>query len=374
MPANTLFEHPWGVLVLQRFPVPRDYSLVAFNAADAYLLEHLQAGGLPDGPIWVVNDDFGALSLAIQGREVVWMGDRWTAWHALELNARANGVSLPARRWLTDAPEELPSPAAVLMQVPKESDLLAFQLALLSQVIRTGIPVWAGGMTRNIHTKTVEAFSSFIGPTSTTLAQKKARLILSVADGKPRLATEFRSSYIEPHTGATVISLPGVFSADHPDPGSALLAQAVPAYPAGTRLVDVGCGNGYFLAVMGRRSPGIVLAGVDDSALAVASARATMEANGLEADLRLGHALADLAPGSVDVAVCNPPFHQGHARHDALAWDMFHGARQALSDEGELWVVGNRNLGYHIPLGRLYKKVEVAAADPKYTVFRCRKR
>lgn len=374
MPANTTFEHPWGTLELQRFPVPRDYSLVAFNAADAYLLEHLQASELPEGPIWVLNDAFGALSLALHGRDVVWMGDRWTAWRALELNAQANGIPSPPHHWLTEVPADLPHPAAVIMQVPKEADLLAFQLSLLSQVLRVGTPVWAGGMTRNIHTKTVEAFSALVGPTNTSLAQKKARLILSVSDGKPRLATEYRSNFTEPLTSATVISLPGVFSADHPDPGSALLAATVPAYPAGTRIVDVGCGNGYFLAVMGRRNEGLKLAGVDDSALAIASARATLEANGLEAELRLGHALADFEPGSVDVAVCNPPFHQGHARHDALAWDMFHGARQTLTPEGELWVVGNRSLGYHIQLGRLFKKVDVAAADPKYTVFRCRKR
>ncbi len=52
---------------------------------------------------------------------------------------------------------------------------------------------------------------------------------------------------------------------------------------------------------------------VDQSAAAVASATATAAANGLAGRIRVvrDDAAASLPDGSVDLVVCNPPFHQG---------------------------------------------------------------
>ena len=49
---------------------------------------------------------------------------------------------------------------------------------------------------------------------------------------------------------------------------------------------------------------------------------------------------------------------------------MFAGARAALRPGGELWVVGNRHLGYHARLRRLFGNCEVVACDPKFVVLR----
>jgi 16S rRNA (guanine1207-N2)-methyltransferase len=52
---------------------------------------------------------------------------------------------------------------------------------------------------------------------------------------------------------------------------------------------------------------------------------------------------------------------------------MFQQARQALASGGELWIVGNRHLGYHVKLKRLFERVEQVAATPKFVVLRARK-
>jgi 16S rRNA (guanine1207-N2)-methyltransferase len=49
---------------------------------------------------------------------------------------------------------------------------------------------------------------------------------------------------------------------------------------------------------------------------------------------------------------------------------MFRQAHAALARGGELWLVGNRHLGYHAKLKRLFRGVEQVAATPKFVILR----
>lgn len=116
---------------------------------------------------------------------------------------------------------------------------------------------------------------------------------------------------------------------------------------------------------------------IDESYLAVVSAEATFRANlGTDAvaDFLVGDGMADVPPGSVDLVLNNPPFHSHQATTDATARTMFHGARTALRQGGELWVVGNRHLGYHTQLRRIFGNCTTVAGDPKFVVLRAVKR
>ncbi len=72
-------------------------------------------------------------------------------------------------------------------------------------------------------------------------------------------------------------------------------------YRPGERLLDVGCGAGAVLGVIGQAFPGLALAGIDLVPEQVAYARDHLERLGLAADLRSGDARAlPWADGSVD--------------------------------------------------------------------------
>ncbi|MNP23795.1 Ribosomal RNA large subunit methyltransferase G [compost metagenome] len=58
---------------------------------------------------------------------------------------------------------------------------------------------------------------------------------------------------------------------------------------------------------------------------------------------------------------------------DFLAWRMFQQAQRALVPGGQLWIVGNRHLGYHAKLKRLFRGVEQVAANPKFVVLKASK-
>ncbi len=123
--------------------------------------------------------------------------------------------------------------------------------------------------------------------------------------------------------------------------------------------------------------PGAELVLTDESYQAVASARENFRAHagdGRPAEFLVGDGLADLAPGSVDLVLNNPPFHSHQATTDRTARRMFADARRALRPGGELWVVGNRHLGYHVTLRRIFGNSELVASDPKFVVLRAVRR
>ena len=86
-----------------------------------------------------------------------------------------------------------------------------------------------------------------------------------------------------------------------------------------------------------------------------------------------GDGLAAEQPNSLDVVLCNPPFHQQQVVGDFLARRMFQQSHKALKSGGELWVVGNRHLGYHVTLKRMFREVEQVAANAKFVIFKAHK-
>ncbi|MDA0336656.1 MAG: hypothetical protein O2782_15950, partial [bacterium] len=63
--TEVVFEAPTGPLQLHRFPRREGELLRAWDAADDYLLQHLQDEPDADGAVWVINDGFGALTVAL---------------------------------------------------------------------------------------------------------------------------------------------------------------------------------------------------------------------------------------------------------------------------------------------------------------------
>src|SRR5699024_4077285 len=88
------------------------------------------------------------------------------------------------------------------------------------------------------------------------------------------------------------------FSGVRSDEGSTLLLDAViEASPAAESVFDLGCGNGWLLTAVTRVTGAPRAVGVDVSKAAVASARATVEANGIDADIVTGDAADPDDPG-----------------------------------------------------------------------------
>ncbi|MCX5345641.1 methyltransferase [Streptomyces atratus] len=373
---------------LARFPEdPRD-PFRAWDAADEYLLRRLEGTDESEpvdlsGAVVVVGDRWGALSTVLAGHRPVQITDSYLAQRATLANLDRNGVDADAVRLLSarDTPPDRID--VLLVRVPKSLALLEDQLHRLAPAVHAGTVVIGTGMVKEIHTSTLKLFERIIGPTRTSLAVKKARLIFCTPD--PALARTpspwpYRYDLPEgvgPVSGRTVTNHAGIFCAERLDIGTRFFLGHLPARSGPDRVVDLGCGNGVVGLSAALANPEATVTFIDESYQAVASAEETFRANtgpDAKADFVVGDGPAQLPPASVDLVLNNPPFHSHQATTDATARNMFHGARAALRQGGELWVVGNRHLGYHTQLRRIFGNCTVVAGDPKFVVLRAVKR
>ena len=380
---NDRMTTPWGELALARFPEdPRD-RLRAWDASDEYLLRHLAGEKVPlSGTVVVLGDRWGALVTALAEHRPVQITDSFLAQEATRANLARAGVETGAVGLLTsqDAPPERID--VLLVRVPKSLALLEDQLSRLAPSVHEGTVVVGTGMVKEIHTSTLQLFERTLGPTRTSLAEKKARLIFCTPDpALERPANPWPYSYALPEgvgavSGRTVVNHAGVFCADRLDIGTRFFLQHLPSGPGPRRVVDLGCGNGVVGTAVAVADPAAEVLFVDESFQAVASAEATYKANGVpgHAEFRVGDGLAGLPADSVDLVLNNPPFHSHQATTDTTAWRMFTGARRVLRPGGELWVIGNRHLGYHVKLRKVFGNSQLVASDPKFVVLKAVKR
>ncbi|MFB7775473.1 methyltransferase [Streptomyces bauhiniae] len=369
---------PWGETELSRFPDdPRD-RLRAWDASDAYLLRHLAGEGVDlSGEVVVLGDRWGALATALAAHRPSQITDSFLSQEATRANLARAGVGPGAVRLLTTQDPVPERVDVLLVRVPKSLALLEDQLLRLAPSVHAGTVVVGTGMVKEIHTSTLKLFERILGPTRTSLAEQKARLIFCTPD--PSLvapANPWPLGYTLPDgvgaaSGRPVVNHAGVFCADRLDIGTRFFLGHLPE-TRGRRVVDLGCGNGVVGTAVALADPEAEVLFVDESFQAVASAEATYKANGVpgHAEFRVGDGLAGVASGSVDLVLNNPPFHSHQATSDAVSWRMFTGAERALRPGGELWVIGNRHLSYHVKLKRLFGNCELVASDPKFVVLR----
>lgn len=365
---------PFATLELDRQPPRRDDPLQAFDAADEYLLQQVAEHGLdPAARVLVLNDGFGALaaSLAAHAR-VTSSGDSHLAALALAANLARNGLAADAVTFVpaseaTSGPFDL-----VLVRVPKTLALLEEQLIRLHGQLAPGARVIAAGMLKHLPRAAGDLLERHIGPVQASLAVKKARLLFATPESRPAVASPYPSRYQLDAPPLTLVNHANVFCREGLDIGTRAFLPHLPQGLGQARVADLGCGNGVLALACALANPEARFTLVDESYMAVQSARENWTAAFPErpAAILAADGLAEQPPRSLDLILCNPPFHQQQVVGDFLAWRMFQQARAALSEQGELWLVGNRHLGYHVKLKRLFKRVEQIAATPKFVVLR----
>lgn len=390
---------PQGRFLLAREPQIEHPTLRAWDAADSYLLDTLAAAGPdPNSQIWLFNDSCGALNCALHAYQPFSMNDSLLSQLSTRANYQRNRLSLQDCRQLDSLtlPDASSVPDWVLIKVPKSLALLEYQLLQLRPRLASHSQVIAAGMVKHLRKSFIELFERLIGPTHTSLAKKKARLIFSQredsagdqvenpypshfwlqpADLQSMNAAEVETTDTEPAAAVKIINHANVFAREKLDIGTRLFLKHLPAgrYQS---VVDLGCGNGILGLLLARQQPAAEFHFVDESYMAVASAQESFHAFFPEpqhrprAHFQVNNALAGWADASVDLIVNNPPFHQQQLVGDDVARDMFRQSHRVLSAGGELWVIGNRHLGYHKALKQLFGEVELIASNPKFVLLK----
>lgn len=368
---------PFAQLDLIRQPEMANEPLQAFDAADEYLLAHLHEQGLgPDSRVLLLNDGFGALACSLAAHcQVTSSGDSHLGYLALQKNLARNGLA-------ADRVNFVPASAVaegpfdwVLVRVPKTLALLEEQLIRLHGQLAPGARVIAGAMIKHLPRAAGDLLEQYIGPVQASLALKKARLLTATPEARPAPISPYPTRYRLERPAIELLNHANVFCREGLDIGTRAFLPHLPKSLVPQRVADLGCGNGVLAIAFALANPQAELTLVDESYMAVQSAEANWRAALGErpATFRAADGLADQAKDSLDLVLCNPPFHQQQVVGDFLAWRMFQQARAALVTGGELWIVGNRHLGYHAKLARLFRGVQQVAANPKFVVLKATK-
>ncbi|MGF2655464.1 23S rRNA (guanine(1835)-N(2))-methyltransferase RlmG [Serratia marcescens] len=361
-------------LELERYPQQEESTqLQAWEAADEYLLQQLENVDIGGRPVLIFNDNFGTLACALHAHRPYSVSDSYMSQLATRHNLKLNGLD-PEQVTLLDSLAELPAaPAVVLIRVPKALALLEQQLRALRHVVTEDTLIVAGAKARDVHTSTMQLFEKVLGPTRTSLAWKKARLIFCQAsDIVPPAAAETTDWPLD-GTDWLIHNHANVFSRGSLDIGARLFMEHLPRGLNG-HIVDLGCGNGVIGLTALAQNPEAQVTFVDESYMAVASSELNVEHN-LPQELdrcqfEVNNALAGIERESVQAVLCNPPFHQQHAITDHTAWQMFCDAKRCLQVGGELRIVGNLHLDYHQKLKRLFGNCTLVASNKKFVILR----
>jgi 16S rRNA (guanine1207-N2)-methyltransferase len=358
---------------LRRTPDVEAPDLVAVDATDRLLLDEaadlLAACG--PGEVAVVDDSYGALTLGsgvLHGAaDVRVTQDLLVGELALAGNAERAGLT-GSYRSLPLTAEVAAGARVVLVKAPKALDALREIAEVVAASAHPEVDVLVGGRVKHMTHAMNDVLRDSFTDVSATLARQKSRVL--VARGPRRAPSSFPRRQEHTDLGLTVVAHGAAFAGTKIDIGTrALLGSLARMAPAGTA-VDLGCGTGVLAAALAHSRADLDVVASDQSAAAVASARATAAANGLTDRIRVvrDDAAGSLPDGSVDLVVCNPPFHLGAAVVTAAADRLFAAAGRVLRPGGELWTVYNSALRHKPVLSRLVGPTRVVDRTPKFTV------
>ncbi len=388
-------------LKLFRYPVKTGETLRAWDAADEYLLSYLAEDSTTQKAqkILVVNDSFGAVTLGLKRlppfkeSTITLLSDSAISHRAIEENAVKNSLDIVDVKRLNSF--DFNSSATqdkydlVLIKIPKSLAHLEDNLRRIAPNLHSNSRIISASMVKNVHNSTLALFEKYLGPTRTSLAKKKARLIFCNPECHRAMEEKAAKSFsvkIESSETTDELQLhsyPGVFSHGSLDYGTEFMLQSMQlpncAHISSLDILDLGCGTGVLGIVAAKRllqqngHMQVNLSLVDESFAAIASAQENMRnllppnpANQCLAT----HCLEGIAENSQDLILNNPPFHDASARTSAIALEMFLESKRVLRDSGQLQVVANRHLGYHKRLKEIFENCVILASNPKFIVLR----
>jgi len=271
-----------------------------------------------------------------------------------------------AARGIAVAPKAEGPFAAAVVFLPRAKAEARALLAEACETVSPGGPIWVDGLKTDGVDSVLKDLRTRV-PVSEALAKAHGKIFSFAA--APGALQGWAAAPQSPAPGFSTV--PGVFSADAVDRGSALLADCLPdTLPA--RIVDLGAGWGWLAAqVLARKGVEQVdLVEAEHSALECAKRNIT--------DPRARFHWADATKLKLEnrplAAVMNPPFHTTRNADPALGVAFIRAAAGMISLSGTLWMVANRHLPYEAVLRECFHEVtEITppgGRDGAFRIFR----
>lgn len=357
---------------LRRWPDVEAPELVAHDATDRLLLDTAREALVAHPEhVTIIGDRYGALTLGaaelVGPHELRVHQDALSGELALAANAERLGSSASWRSLPLD-PSLVEGARVVLLQLPRGLDALDEIAELVAAHAHPEVQLVAGGRVKHMTPAMNDVLRRHFGEVGAGLARQKSRVLTASV---PRPAAEPSWPRSSRQGDLVVVAHGAAFAGTSIDVGTRALLEAIAVgAPEASHVVDLGCGTGVLAASWALAHPEAHVVATDQSAAAVASARATADASGVgdRVESRRDDAGASLPAGSASLVLLNPPFHVGATVHAGLAHKLFAAAARLLEPGGELWCVWNSHLGYRSALERTVGPTRQVSRGPKFTV------
>ena len=373
---------PAGMLKLERFPFKGDKSHRAWDAADEWITSKINIE--PSTRILVTGEGFGVLSTAWGGSGITALNDSLLAVSAAEHNRALNiqhcrGDFTAVRS--TDAlPEQQEKPADIIViKLPKNLELLEIYIRLSLSWAAPGTEIWLGGMEKRWNRGVKKLTDRYLAAGEVFPFERHARWIKFSPEagiqpaGKPAEKPACRPWTLEKYP-IRIIPSAAVFSSAGLDQGTAAFLERFPEKEAAQaeKIADIGCGSGILGLSAASLNPEAEIIMTDESFLAVEAAAHNAGLNGFSerCSVYASNGLGGVENESLDLILCNPPFHYRNVQSREPAAFMFSEAQRCLRPGGTIQVVGNTHLGYHKLLKEYFPNPVTVLRNSKFTVIK----
>lgn len=346
---------------MKRYPYRKNDPLQAWDSADELLLQFMNTQDLADKRILIINDQFGALSCGLIDHNCTTYVDSYVSSVAIKSNSDGKVepiCDLDAFSGLYDY---------ALIQLPKNMSFFEDILCHLTEHLHPQAKIICGTMVKHMAPASFTLLQKYIGDTTTSLAQKKARLIFADFK-KEKIKSPFPFEVKIENFERPFIHHSNLFSREKLDIGTRFFLDHIPRGSYGT-ILDLGCANGIIGIKAKIQNPKSKVVFSDDSYMAIKSARTNFEnhCNG-EAEFHWTNCFENGPKASLDLVLCNPPFHQQNTVGDFIAWQMFNDSYEALKKGGVIRIIGNSHLGYQIKLKKIFGNSKIIATNQKFMI------
>ena len=370
---------------LRRWPDTEAPNLAAVSAADRLILAEAAAAvaAAPPASVVTVDDSHGALTLGAAGlgaTGVRAIQDSATAEAALAANAAALDLAGSyVNETLSGA--GMAGARVVLLHLPKDLVYLESVAHLIAAAADPDVVVYAGGRIKHMTKRMNDVLLRYFSQLDVTHARQKSRVLVATRPrGDVPAWDEGLKRRLDPELGFDVCAAPGVFAAGRLDMGTRFLLRTLEHHPLGGDIrsaADLGSGAGVIAAWLLREYPQLHVLATDVSRQAARATACTLAATGFPRgryQVERQRGLTGSPADSLDLVVCNPPFHAGAALSEQLAHQLFADAARALRPGGQMVTVYNSHLPHRRALQRLVGPTQQLARDPKFTVTLSRAR
>lgn len=346
---------------IKRYPFKKNDLLQGYDSADELCLEHMSTLDLTGKKILIINDHFGALACGLMNYYPTVYTDSFVSMKGIEENSKGKIEAIHNFKDFSDQYDY------VLIQLPKNMSYFEDILATLTHHLHKESLIICTGMVKHMAPTSFDLLQKYIGPTTTSLAKKKARLIFTPFQ-KEEVTSPYPIKLKIEHFEKPFTNHSNLFSREKLDIGTRFFLEHIPTGPFET-ILDLGCANGIIGIKAKQLNPKAEIIFADESSMAVASA----EENFFQyfpqgASFVWNNCYENRPKGSVDLVLCNPPFHQGNTIGDFIAWQMFQDSFDCLRSGGTLRVIGNSHLGYQLKLKKIFGNSKLVATNAKFVI------